>query len=169
MSSESNKTSSTMSWNLIRYSRSKRVVIFLSAAIMSGAFGGIVAGAITARLDGAHGIAGWRWLYLVEGVATIGVSFVAPFVLLDYPATTMKLTPAQRRLAFRRLQADGITSREEGADHATSHLQAFVLAAMNWRVWLLAIAYMTIVGSLGLSYFYPTLVKGLGYTAVNAQ
>lgn len=136
---------------------------------MSGAFGGIVAGAITASLDGAHGIAGWRWLFIVEGVTTVDVSFIAPFILLDYPATSKKLTLAQRQLAFKRLQADGITSREEGADHATTHFKAFMAAITNWRLWLLAIAYMTIIGSLSLSYFYPTLVKGLGYTAVNAQ
>ena len=136
---------------------------------MSGAFGSIVAGAIQDRLDGAHGIAGWRWLFLVEGLATIGISFVAPFFLLDYPGTSKKLTLAQRQLAFTRLQADGITSREEGADHAATHWKALYLAITNWRLWLLAIAYMTIIGSLSLSYFYPTLVKGLGYTATAAQ
>lgn len=35
----------------------------------------------------------------------------------------------------------------------------------NWRVWLFVLGYMAIVGSLTLTYFYPTLVQGLGYTA----
>lgn len=136
---------------------------------MSGAFGGILAGAIASGLDGARGIVGWRWLFLVEGVLTVGISFIAPFILFDYPATTKKLTPNQRHLAFTRLRADGITSRQEGTDHSIGHWAAFLAAILNWRVWLLMIAYMTIISALSLSYFYPTLVKGLGYSAINAQ
>uniref|UniRef100_L2G0X8 Vitamin H transporter n=1 Tax=Colletotrichum fructicola (strain Nara gc5) TaxID=1213859 RepID=L2G0X8_COLFN len=54
----------------------KRFAIFYTAAVLSGAFGGLLAGAITANLHDAHGIAGWRWLFIVEGVATVG-AFVA--------------------------------------------------------------------------------------------
>ena len=44
--------------------QAKRFSIFYSAAVLSGAFGGIIAGAITGSLDGVHGIAGWRWLFV---------------------------------------------------------------------------------------------------------
>lgn len=44
--------------------QSKRFGIYISAAVLSGAFGGILAGAITEGLDGAYGIAGWRWLFV---------------------------------------------------------------------------------------------------------
>jgi sugar phosphate permease len=135
---------------------------------VSGAFGGILAGVIASGLDGARGIAGWRWLFLVEGILTVTIAFIAPFFLLDYPATSKRLTPSQRHLAFRRLQADGITSRREDGDRI-SHWAAFVSAILNWRVWLLMIAYMTIISALSLSYFYPALVKGLGYSATKAQ
>ncbi|KAF2812537.1 pantothenate transporter liz1 [Mytilinidion resinicola] len=153
-----------------RHEQSKRFMIFLSAGILSGAFGGIIAGAITDSLNGKYGIAGWRWLFIVEGVATIGAALIAPFFLLDYPATTKKLTQAQRDLAVARLQADGITSRgETGERSEVTHWRAFIHAISNWRLWLLCAGYMTIIGCYSLSYFNPTLVKGLGYTAVKAQ
>ena len=49
-----------------RDEQSKRFAIYISAAVLSGAFGGLLAGAITGGLDGAHGIAGWKWLFIGE-------------------------------------------------------------------------------------------------------
>lgn len=44
--------------------QARRFSIFYSAAVLSGAFGGIVSGAITGNLHNARGIAGWRWLFV---------------------------------------------------------------------------------------------------------
>jgi MFS family permease len=41
-----------------REEQSKRFAVYMSAAILSGAFGGLLAGAITSGLNGAHGIRG---------------------------------------------------------------------------------------------------------------
>ena len=147
--------------------QSKRYLCYLSAGILSGAFGGIVAGAIAASLDGAHGIAGWRWLFLVEGVTTVGVGLMAPFCLMDYPSNCKKLTPEERKLACDRLAADNI-SFTDGENHM-SHWETLTGCLRSWRVWLLAIAYLGVLGPFSFSYFFPMLVRGLGYTAVNAQ
>ena len=47
-----------------RSEQSKRFAVYISAAILSGAFGGLLAGAITTNLEGVHGIRGWRWLFV---------------------------------------------------------------------------------------------------------
>ncbi|EON69581.1 hypothetical protein W97_08841 [Coniosporium apollinis CBS 100218] len=148
--------------------QSKRFAVYISAAVLSGAFGGILAGAITGGLDGAHGIRGWRWLFIVEGVATIVWAVIAHFILLDFPATTKRLSDRERHVALARLAADNVTARVEGAPKLTS-LQALKQCVTNWRVWMMVAGYMVIVGSSTLSYFYPTLVRGLGYTAIMAQ
>jgi hypothetical protein len=87
-------------------------------------------------------------------------------------ATTKKLTPREREIAVARLQADGITSsgaHVHGEIHEVSHWRAFIHAISNWRLWILCAGYMTIIGCYSLSYFNPTLVKGLGYSGAEAQ
>ncbi|KAH8882343.1 MFS general substrate transporter [Thozetella sp. PMI_491] len=148
--------------------QSKRFAFYISAAILSGAFGGLLAGAITSGLDGVHGIAGWRWLFVVEGAATAGWSCIAYFILPDFPSNTRWLTERERELAILRLEADHAQTRTEDMP-PLGHLGALKQCVKNWRVWLFVLGYMAIVGSSTLSYFYPTLVNGLGYSSTAAQ
>ncbi|KAJ9656246.1 hypothetical protein H2198_005097 [Neophaeococcomyces mojaviensis] len=145
--------------------QSRRFAIFISAAILSGAFGGLLAGAISGGLEGAHGIRGWRWLFIVEGVATVGWAFIAIFILPDFPLTSKRLTPRERQIASARLREDGVTVRNADGGNVGKR-QSFWLALKDWRTWGFILGYMVIVGSSTLSYFYPTLVRGLGYTSV---
>ncbi|KAF1360785.1 MFS general substrate transporter [Lizonia empirigonia] len=149
-----------------RHEQSKRFMCFLSAGILSGAFGGIIAGAIVGSLEGAHGIAGWKWLFIVQGVATVACAIPAPFVLLDYPANARQLNAQEREIAMARLHAD--FGSHDSAEHI-SHAKAFMNAVKNWQLWLLCAGYMTIIGCYSLSYFNPSLVRGLGYTGAMAQ
>lgn len=150
-----------------REEQSKRFAVYISAAILSGAFGGLLAGAITKNLEGAHGIRGWRWLFIVEGAASIGWACIARFLLLDFPLTSKYLSEDERRLAADRLLVtDGSRASDE---YRLGPLQAIKRSLANWRVWLFTAGYMVIVGSSTLSYFYPTLVNGLGYEANKAQ
>ncbi|ETS84669.1 hypothetical protein PFICI_02694 [Pestalotiopsis fici W106-1] len=148
--------------------QARRFGVYISAAILSGAFGGLIAGSITNNLNGAHGLAGWRWLFIVEGAATAGWSIIASFILMDFPANTKRLSERERALAIRRLQASNARVDTEDTPKL-SHLQALKVALTNWRVWLFVVGYMAVVGSSTLSYFYPTLVAGLGYSTVVAQ
>jgi MFS family permease len=124
----------------------KRFGIFYTAAVLSGAFGGILAGAITGHLNGAHGIAGWRWLFIVEGVATIGVAMTAFFVLLDYPGTSKRLTPEERRLASIRIIHDGIATGGHSSKRLT-HWQAFLAAVADPRTYMFLVLFMLDVGA----------------------
>ncbi|KAF1966538.1 MFS general substrate transporter [Bimuria novae-zelandiae CBS 107.79] len=152
-----------------REEQSKRFGIYISAAILSGAFGGLLAGAITGELEGAAGYRGWRWLFIIEGAATIFVAILSYFVLPDFPGTTSKLTEREKQIACARLMQSGISTAVEGEERMGKG-KSFLLAVRDWRTTGFVIGYMVIVGSGTLSYFYPTLVNGLGYTdTVTAQ
>lgn len=63
---------------------------------MQGAFSGLLAGVITEHLSFARGLEGWRWLLLIEGVASSFVGLFAWIFLPDWPSTTSWLTPEER-------------------------------------------------------------------------
>lgn len=65
--------------------QAKRFAVYWSAAVSSGAFGGLLAGSIISGLDKKGGLAGWRWLFIIEGIATVIVAITAHFFLADFP------------------------------------------------------------------------------------
>ncbi|KAJ5479462.1 hypothetical protein N7530_004971 [Penicillium desertorum] len=148
--------------------QSKRFIIFLTAGILSGAFGGVISGAITSTLDGAQGIRGWRWLFIVEGVATAGVSLFVHWTLLDYPHSSRGLSSEERKLAQQRLMEDGI-DQGDSKSQDTSIFILLLKALSNWRTWVLIPGYITLSGAGAISYFYPTVINDMGYTSTNAQ
>lgn len=145
----------------------KRFAIFYSAAVLSGAFGGLLAGGITGGLHNAHGIAGWRWLFIIEGVATVGIAMIAPFILLDFPASSPALTLEERQLATVRILSAGIESGSSGT--RLTHWQAFKAAVCDYRTYLFMILFVLDVGAGTISYFIPTLTVAMGYETTKAQ
>ncbi|KAK7528360.1 phthalate transporter [Phyllosticta citriasiana] len=152
----------------------KRFTIFYTASTLSGAFGGLIAGAITDGLHNAHGISGWRWLFIVEGVCTVGVAVIAISILLDYPSTSKRLSLRERQLATIRLIADQRANNPSSQQSATvreplSHWDAFVAALADYRTGYFLIMLMLNVGAGTISYFIPTLTETLGYSGATAQ
>ncbi|KAH6607284.1 MFS permease [Trichoderma cornu-damae] len=132
-----------------------RQALFFSAASAAGAFSGLLAFAIS-KMDGVGGLAGWRWIFILEGIATVLVAVVALFLLYDFPQTANFLTEEERAFVVHRLKYQG--QFQIPADGAAEHVRvARRLKNLN-RCPLY-----------GISLFLPTIVKSLGYTSSTAQ
>ena len=59
--------------------QSQRFAVYISAAILSGAFGGLLASGRISSLEGSHCIRGWRWLLVIGGVASTGCAVTSNF------------------------------------------------------------------------------------------
>ncbi|KAK3390680.1 pantothenate transporter liz1 [Podospora didyma] len=151
----------------------KRLSAFVTASMVGGALGGLVAGGVTRGLEGAHGIRGWRWLFLVEGVFTIGFAIISTSILPDYPQTCRWLSEDERAIAVGRLERFGVSTVKGMPAEDRPRLgkiRSLVVFASDWRIYVLFLGVSSLGSSLVLSYFYPTLVNGLGYTSpVQAQ
>jgi MFS family permease len=107
--------------------------MFYSAGSAAGAFSGLLAYAID-KMDGVGGYAGWRWIFMIEGAATVVVAFIAFTVLQDEPATAQFLTKEEKRWVTSRLTVSGKSHENTEADQFKWH---YVKAAVtDWQIWL---------------------------------
>ncbi|TRX97694.1 hypothetical protein FHL15_001449 [Xylaria flabelliformis] len=151
-----------------------RQAMFFSAASIAGAFSGLLAFAI-AKLDGVGGLEGWRWIFILEGIATVLVAVASFFLLYDFPETATFLTEEERAFVIFRLKYQGqMENKDEGGvrvAQADEFEWKYVWAAFkDWQIWVNVFVYWGIVCPLyGVSLFLPTIIKNLGYVSSTAQ
>ncbi|KAG6041195.1 hypothetical protein E4U41_005685 [Claviceps citrina] len=159
-----------------------RQALFFSAASVAGAFSGLLAFAIS-KMDGAAGLEGWRWIFILEGIATVLVACSARFLIHDCPDTASFLTGEERAFVVHRLLKDQGGSRDadadaEGQQRAESQAEQedefawkYVWQAFgDWQVWVnIVMIWGATCPLYGISLFLPTIIKSLGYSKTEAQ
>ena len=130
--------------------RARTVAAFMTATLIAGVIGGPISGLLLSLHGG--GLAGWQWLFLVEGLPAIALGVAVLFVLTESPTEARWLTPAQKEeVAF--AVAHGTPSRE------SQGLELFATP----RVWRLSLVYFTIPLSLyGIGFWLPQMLKTAG-------
>jgi ACS family tartrate transporter-like MFS transporter len=132
--------------------RARTVARFMTAAPLSGVVGGPLSGALlglhlTARL------AGWQWMFLMEGIPAILLGAVVFTYLIDRPEEARWLAPAERDWLIE-------TLRLERAQVPVGS-SAFT-ALLNPQIWMLALVYFGLnTVSYGVSLWLPTLIRSL--------
>ncbi|KAJ5698769.1 hypothetical protein N7462_000774 [Penicillium macrosclerotiorum] len=145
-----------------RYELASRFAVYYTAVAVAGGLSGLLAGLITQYLDGARDIAGWRWLFIIEGCGSSFVGCVLWFFMADYPSNTRWLTPEEQLLAAQRLAFDGL-GNAQSAHGRIGEKEALKMVVRDWRTWILALLYALVTGAQTIQYFIPTLVKNFGW------
>ncbi|EKM81780.1 hypothetical protein AGABI1DRAFT_126137 [Agaricus bisporus var. burnettii JB137-S8] len=143
------------------YKRSEfgiRAAIFFSAATVSGAFGGLLAAAIS-NMDGIGGKAAWAWIFILEGLATVLLGVMSFFIVQDFPDTAKFLTEAERTVVIRRLQTDDQFSAAGEKLRWKYVFQSLV----DWKTWVGMMAYTGCDAALyAFALFLPSIINQLG-------
>ncbi len=135
--------------------RARMVAVFSVAIPMSLGIGAPLSTTIM-LLDGVAGLYGWQWLFLLEGLPTVIVGFVVLSNLPDRPRDAKWLTSEEQFW----LQATIDREREAAqVRQVTSVWKMFV----DPRILGLSLIYVAnTTANLGLAFFLPQIIKGLG-------
>ncbi|KAM0747982.1 putative nicotinamide mononucleotide permease [Meredithblackwellia eburnea MCA 4105] len=139
-----------------------RTAFLYSGSLLSGAFSGFISAGIQHGLNGAKGMESWRWLFIIEGAITCVIAFLSYFALPDYPATTKRLTTREKAMAVYRLEKDVGSKDEDDMPLWAS----FKLAALDYRLYLLAMVVILKTTAGAVTQFLPTVVATFKYSKV---
>ncbi len=135
--------------------RARAVSWFMVAIPLSTVIGGPVAGLLLG-LDGWHGLGGWQWVFLLEGLPAVLLGFVVLKYLTDSPEDARWLTAAERSWLATRLRSEQRAAEQRHG----GGLRAALLHPTVWQLGWIAFACQT--GSYGLNLWIPQIVKSLG-------
>ncbi len=139
-------------WYPSRY-RSTRTAWFVSAIAVSGVIGNPISGLIMDGLSGHMGLAGWQWLFLMEGLPSIVVGIWVIFYLDSGIEEAKWLNADEKELLSKNLEA------EDRHKHQVSVIDAF----KSGKVYVLAAIYFTLmIGLYGIAFWLPTIIKAFG-------
>jgi D-galactonate transporter len=135
--------------------RARMVALFMSAVPISGMVAGPISGWILARLSNAGHLAGWQWLFLVEGVPSIFAGLITLYFLTDRPSKAQWLSEDEKRLVLQSLEEEDALKRQ-----ASQSSHRLIDAFRSVPVWLLSFAYFGLAaGNYGITFFLPQIIK----------
>jgi len=102
-----------------------------------------------------YSLAGWRWLFIVEGLPAVLVGIITYFYMTDRPAQAHWLPDGERDWLVNELQAE-LEAKKKLRNYTIME------ALGDRRILILMIAFfLALTGALGTVYWIPTFVKRL--------
>jgi ACS family tartrate transporter-like MFS transporter len=132
--------------------RARILAGFLVAIPFSTVIGAPLSGLLL-ELDGALGIAGWKWLFILEGLPAIVFGFVVAYRLADRPQTAWWLDPQEREILAQMLAAEPRERVRVGILAAIKDPRVIICALVQFGFTL---------GSYGILFWLPQIIKASG-------
>ncbi|KAJ5795354.1 hypothetical protein N7457_001953 [Penicillium paradoxum] len=144
-----------------REEQAKRVSYLMSCAAIAGAVGGLLAYGLL-HMDGVAGKAGWRWVYIIEGLFSIFCAFLIWFGLPNNPAESYFLTEEEKwMMRVRNEQRRKYMGSEEFS------WEEMRIALRDPKLYFSGvIQFCQDILLYGFSTFLPTILGGMGYSSL---
>ncbi|KAK8061761.1 hypothetical protein PG994_008127 [Apiospora phragmitis] len=147
----------------------KRYSFFYILGCVASAFSGILAFGLM-QMKGVAGLAGWRWIFIVEGLITCLLGLGGYWLLVDFPDSTRIswnfLGARERAWVVRRVNAD-----RGDAETPKFDFRRFMAAGADLKIWAYAMIFFnTTTITYALAYFLPIILTvNLGFEVGTAQ
>ncbi|OPB37665.1 MFS tartrate transporter [Trichoderma guizhouense] len=141
-----------------------RNALLFCGNLISNAFSSLVAAGVLSNMQGVLGHAAWRWLFFIEGAATMTIAISAGFILPDLPTNARGFTEEERQVAQLRMLEDvgeaDMDSKEQGV------FDGLIMCAKDIKVYIMMLTLTAYVVGLSFNAFFPSLTGTLGFAYV---
>ncbi|KAF9268568.1 MFS general substrate transporter [Marasmius fiardii PR-910] len=143
-----------------RHEVQKRRVLaaFYLVSILAGGFSAIFAYALS-LLSGIGGLAGWSWIFVIEGGITILFGIIGWFYLPDFPESNTFLTHEETSIVLNRIEEDRGDSMSDSVTTAKvfQHLS-------DWKVWIFGLMFLcATIPAYANGLFVTVILSGMGW------
>jgi len=141
--------------------RARITSMFMVALPISGIISNPLSGWLMSGMDGLHGLAGWQWLFFVEGLPSVVLGVIAFFYLSDAPESAKWLGDAEKR------ELENSLERDRRSNPRPDH--SFAMSLRDGRVYGFAFCVFTQFFVANVFAFWgPTILRGSGVNDVAA-
>lgn len=140
--------------------RARYNALFMLSLPLAFTVSSALAGAILG-LDGTFGIAGWQWLFLLEGAPAVVAGFVSLWYLADYPKDAAWLSDAERRALAAAMSREGPPRAKEA--HVARMVRELPTLLRNPVVMTCGMIYLALnFGLISLTSWAPSVISTFG-------
>ncbi len=129
--------------------RTRVIAWFMVAIPISSVVGGALSGALL-QMNGIAGLAGWKWLFILEGLPVVVLGFVVLKVMTERPEHAEWLTEDERRLVRERVAGEQRPREIRHLGPALKDPRVLILGGVQFGF---------LVGSYGVGIFLPQILK----------
>ena len=141
--------------------RGRAIAVLMSAIPLSSILGNPLSGWVMDAMNGVQGVAGWKWMFVVEAAPAVLIGIATLFYLDNSIAAARWLDPDEKRVLEAAIAEDH--KRQVSGVHGVA--QAF----RDPRVWFMCgIYFCFILGQYGLNFWMPTLIRTAGVQGATA-
>ncbi|KAK4689352.1 hypothetical protein P7C73_g766, partial [Tremellales sp. Uapishka_1] len=139
----------------------KRNALLFAGNLISNAFSSLVGAGVLSNMQGVLGHAAWRWLFFIEGAATMFVAILAMAFLPDLPSNSRGFTEEELQVAQLRLMEDVGEADEDSSEEGV--FSGLAMAVKDVKIYVMMFTLTAYVVGLSFNAFFPTLTATLGY------
>lgn len=141
-----------------------RNAILFCGNLISNAFSALIGAGVLSNMQGVLGHSAWRWLFWIEGGATMFIAITAAFILPDLPHNSRGFSAEELEVAQLRMTEDVGEADEDIEGQGV--FDGLFMAVRDIKIWLMALIFTAYVVGLSFNAFFPTLTGTLGFSYI---
>ncbi|KAL3433032.1 major facilitator superfamily domain-containing protein [Aspergillus tetrazonus] len=141
-----------------------RNAILFCGNLISNAFSALIGAGVLSNMQGVLGHAAWRWLFWIEGAATMTIAIAAAIILPDLPTNTRGFTQEELEVAQLRMTEDVGEADVDSED--SGPWDGFFMAIKDVKMYIMMLTLTAYVVGLSFNAFFPSLTETLGFAYV---